>query len=529
MLTLQSVTYIHPNKDLLFDEIDLIINKQNKVALIGNNGTGKSTLLKLLAGVLQPTSGWVKADTTPYYVPQLFGQFNNYTIAQALQVDDKLTALKEILDGNLTDENQTTLDNDWAIEERCVEALAHWKLDGLNLSQKLDTLSGGQKTKVFLAGIIIHKPQIVLLDEPSNHLDTLSREILHDYIRSTNNTLVVVSHDRTLLNLLDSVYDLSQRGITVYGGNYDFYFELKQIEQDALTHDVKSAEKALRKAKLTEKEAMERQQKLDARGKKKQGKAGVPTIMMNALRNNAERSTSRTKDVHAAKIGTITQELSKLRTALPNTGKMKVDLESSTLHKGKVLVTADAINFAYNQQMLWQQPLSFQITSGQRIVFKGANGSGKTTLIKIILGELQPTTGPIYRAGSEAIYIDQDYSLIDNNLTVYEQAQQFNSGALQEHDIKIRLNRFLFTKVYWDKPCRALSGGEKMRLMLCALTISNQSPDIIVLDEPTNNLDLQNIEILTNAINDYKGTLLVISHDEYFLKQIAVEAVIGLS
>jgi len=123
----------------------------------------------------------------------------------------------------------------------------------------------------------------------------------------------------------------------------------------------------------------------------------------------------------------------------------------------------------------------------------------------------------------KAIYIDQDYSLINNKLNVYEQAQQFNSGVLQEHDIKIRLNRFLFTKEYWDKPCKALSGGEKMRLMLCSLTISNQAPDIIILDEPTNNLDIQNIEILTAAINEYRGTLIVISHDEYFLKQINVE------
>jgi len=126
------------------------------------------------------------------------------------------------------------------------------------------------------------------------------------------------------------------------------------------------------------------------------------------------------------------------------------------------------------------------------------------------------------------MYIDQDYSLINNALSVYEQAQQYNSGILQEHEIKIRLNRFLFGKSDWDKPCSVLSGGEKMRLILCSLTIDNQSPDLIILDEPTNNLDIQNVEILTAAINDYSGTLLVISHDEYLLKQIAVEDTIDL-
>jgi ATPase subunit of ABC transporter with duplicated ATPase domains len=523
MLILQGVTYIHPNRDLLFADINLIINRQDKIALIGNNGTGKSTLLKILAGNLYPTNGLVKADSKPYYVPQIFGQFNDYSVARALQIEDKLTALKEILDGNVTDENLTLLDDDWAIEEQCKEAFAHWKLDGLDLSQKMETLSGGQKTKVFLAGIIIHRPQIVLLDEPSNHLDTLSRSILYDYIKSTTNTLMVVSHDRTLLNLLDTVYELSKRGITIYGGNYDFYAEQKKIESDAMNQDLRSKEKAFRKAKETEKESLERQQKLDARGKKKQEKAGLPTISMNTFRNNAEKSTSRMKGVHAEKVGAISQELTGLRKELPGIDKMKVDFDNSALHKGKILITAKDVNFGYGDQLLWKPALSFQITSGERIVVKGPNGSGKTTLIKMILGELEPLSGTIERAGVRAVHIDQDYSLIDNSLTVYEQAQQFNSGVLQEHDIKIRLNRFLFTKEYWDKPCKALSGGEKMRLMLCSLTISNQAPDMIVLDEPTNNLDIQNIEILTAAINEYKGTLLVVSHDEYFLKQIDVE------
>lgn len=140
-----------------------------------------------------------------------------------------------------------------------------------------------------------------------------------------------------------------------------------------------------------------------------------------------------------------------------------------------------------------------------------------------------PRAGVLHRTENSAVYIDQDYSLIDNSLNVYEQAQQFNSGILHEHDIKIRLNRFLFGKNDWNKQCVNLSGGEKMRLMLCCLTISNQAPDIIILDEPTNNLDTQNIEILTAAINEYQGTLLVVSHDSYFLEQINIEKIITLN
>ncbi len=528
MLILQNISYIHPNKDLLFDNINLAVNNHDKIALIGNNGSGKSTLLKIIASELQLSGGQLSVDTKPYYVPQIFGQYNHLTVAQALRIENKVNALKEILNGNVTEENYTFLDDDWTIEDRCNNALDYWQLKDLDLSKKMETLSGGQKTKVFLAGIYIHEPELVLLDEPSNHLDISGRQLLYDFIQSTQSTLIAVSHDRKLLNLLNTVCELSKRGITVYGGNYDFYTEQKQIESNALNQELQSKEKALRKAKEKERETLERQQKLDSRGKKKQEKAGVARIMMNTLRNNAENSTSKMKSVHTEKIGSVSQELQELRSSLPDIDKMKFGFDNSALHKGKILFTANDLNFSYDTQPLWTENLNFKITSGERIALKGKNGSGKTTLIKLILGNIEPQTGKVYRADNKSVYIDQDYSLIDDKLKVYEQAEQFNTSALQEHEIKIRLNRFLFTKEDWDKSCNALSGGEKMRLMLCCLTINNQSPDIIILDEPTNNLDIQNIEILTRAINEYRGTLIVVSHDETFLEQTNIERTIQL-
>jgi ATPase subunit of ABC transporter with duplicated ATPase domains len=529
MLLLQHLTYIHPNKEVLFNDINLTINGQDKVALIGNNGAGKSTLLKIIAGVLQPSKGTINTGSaSTYYIPQLSEPFNAFTIGHALRVEDKLKALKGILEGNVSEENLTLLNDDWDIEARCMEALKYWQLDGLDLHQKMGTLSGGQKTKVFLAGISIHQLDIVLLDEPSNHLDASGRHLLYDFIQSCQSTLIVVSHDRKLLNLLDAVYELGKRGITLYGGNYDFYLEQKWIESNALDNDLKNKEKALRKAKDTERETIERQQKLDARGKKKQEKSGLPTISMNTFRNNAEKSTSRIKGVHAEKVGAIAQELNALRKEMPDMDKMKFGFDNAGLHNGKILFTAKEINHGFDGQTLWKIPMDFQITSGERIAIKGGNGSGKTTLIKIILRTLTPQSGTAFRADHTAVYIDQDYSLINNQLNVYEQALQFNLTLLQEHEIKIRLNRFLFTKEDWDKKCAALSGGEKMRLILCCLTISNQAPDVIVLDEPTNNLDIQNVEILTAAINDYRGTILVVSHDAWFLEQINIERVIDL-
>ena len=528
MLTLQNISYTHQNKDLLFSDINLTVNNHEKTALIGNNGEGKSTLLKIIAGELQPTYGQIIVETEPYYVPQIFGQFNHLNIAQALLIEDKLNALKEILNGNTSEENFNLLNDDWTIEDRCKEALNYWQLDDLDLSQKMETLSGGQKTKVFLAGISIHQSELVLLDEPSNHLDVSGRRLLYDFIQATKGALIVVSHDRKLLNLLDTVCELSKQGIKVYGGNYDFYKEQKQIENNALNQDIQSKEKALRKAKEKERETIERQQKLDTRAQKGLGKAGLPKIVSNTWKNSAERSTAKIASVHSEKIGGISQDLQELRSALPDIDKMKFGFGNSALHKGKILFTAKDINFAYNTQPLWKDNLNFQITSGERIALKGQNGSGKTTLIKLILGDIEPQTGTIYRADNKAVYIDQDYSLLDNKLKVYEQAQQFNGSSLQEHEIKIRLNRFLFTKDDWDKSCSALSGGERMRLLLCCLTINSKSPDIIIFDEPTNNLDIQNVEILTAAINEYQETLIVVSHDETFLEQINIERTIEL-
>ena len=157
MVILQNIIYSHPNKDVLFDNIHFTVDKQNKIALAGNNGTGKSTLIKIIAGILQPSAGFVKTGTRPYYIPQLLGQFNDLTIARALQVDDKLKALHEILNGHVTETNLALLNDDWTIEERCHEALRYWELESFDLKQQMKTLSGGQKTKVFLAGISIHQ------------------------------------------------------------------------------------------------------------------------------------------------------------------------------------------------------------------------------------------------------------------------------------------------------------------------------------------------------------------------------------
>ncbi len=528
MITIHNLSYIHPNKDLLFSNVQLVVNSKQKIALIGNNGVGKSTLLKIIAEEILPSTGQISVDANVYHIPQIYGQYNHVTVAEALRVHKKINALQEILNGNATDKYLDILNDDWTIEDRCKEALEYWDLLSLDLNQKIGSLSGGQKTKVFLAGLTIHKPSVILLDEPSNHLDIDSRSKLYKFIQSSQSTMVIVSHDRTLLNLLDTVCELSAKGINVYGGNYAFYSDQKAHELDTLNQNLKNKERAFKQAREKERETVERQQKLDNRGKQKQEKAGVARIMMNTLRNKAENSTSKLKTVHTEKIDSLSKELNTLRSSLPDTDQMRFGFDNSGLHKGKTLFTANDVNYTYQEKSVWPDVLNFKIVSGEKILLKGANGSGKTTLIRMIFGHIKPTEGTVNKGSFSSIYIDQDYSLINDNLNVYQQAQRYNMSSLQEHEIKTRLNRFLFDKHDWDKPCSVLSGGEKMRLLLCCLNIQNIAPDMIVLDEPTNNLDIRNVEILTSAIKEYQGTLIVVSHDQSFLNEIDLERIISL-
>jgi ATPase subunit of ABC transporter with duplicated ATPase domains len=523
MILLQNISFGFPGGDLLFNYTHLTIPSHTKSALVGSNGMGKSTLLKMIAGEIQPLSGNITTSGSVFYIPQMFGNFNHLTIAECLKIDQKLNALQKITNGEADEIYFEILNDDWDIEERCQQALEHWGLDNFELSQKLEGLSGGQKTKVFLAGIQISQPDIIILDEPTNHLDLDGRKILYDLIDKTDATVVIVSHDRTLLNLVDTIFELSNQGIATYGGNYDFYAEQKEVEEEALHNDIHAKERALKKAKEKERETLERKQKLDAKGKQKQEKSGVARIMMNTLRNNAEKNSSKLKSVHAEKISGISDGLRDLRSSLKNSEQMKVNFNDSNLHSGKILITAEDINFNYGNGNLWKENVNLEIRSGERISIKGSNGSGKTSLIKLLLGNTEPSEGIIDRAEFNSIYIDQEYSLIDNDSTLYDFVQTFNDHALQEFEVKTLLSRFLFGKDTWDKKCGMLSGGERLRLLLCGLSISNKAPDMIILDEPTNNLDLQNVEILTHSIKDYHGTLLVISHDEVFLEEIGID------
>ena len=542
-ISIQQISYIHPDKDVLFSELNFAISKGQKLGLVGNNGCGKSTLLQIIAGQLSPSSGVIVRPDDLYYIPQHFGQYDSLTIAQALQIERKQQALHAILAGDVSNENFTILNDDWNIEERSIAALDLWGLGQFTLSYPMNLLSGGEKTRVFLAGMDIHHPSVILMDEPTNHLDSSGRQRLYDWVEKYRSTLLVVSHDRTLLNLLPEICELEKHQINYYGGNYEFYKEQKTLMQEALQQRIEEKEKALRIARKVARETAERRDKQNVRGEKSNIKKGVPRIVLNALQGKSEKSTSKLTGVHQEKAEKLTNERNQLRGSLSPTAALKTDFNSSSLHTGKILVTAKEINFSYHsnsvnndiqensisKQQLWQAPVSFQLKSGDRFRIEGANGSGKTTLLKLITGQLQPQEGTLTRTDFSYVYLNQEYSIIDDRNSILEQAYAFNSRNLPEHEIKIILNRYLFPASEWDKSCRKLSGGEKMRLAFCCLMISNNTPDMFILDEPTNNLDIQSIEIITATIKNYAGTVIAISHDNYFIQEIGVEQCILLS
>lgn len=529
-ISIQQITYIHSDKETLFKNLSLSIGKGQKIALIGNNGSGKSTLLQIIAGWLSPSSGMVIRPDDLYFIPQHFGQYDVLTIAQALQIDKKSEALHAILSGDVSIENFNILNDDWNIEERVRASLDSWGLHDKQLSQPISRLSSGEKTRVFLAGMEINAPSVILLDEPTNHLDTSGRNRLYDFVLRTSSTLIIVSHDRTLLNQLDTTCELSKNSIICYGGNYEFYREQKEIMLNALQQELEGKEKELRRAKKIAREVVERKEKQNIRGEKANIKKGIPRIAMDTLKDKAEKSTTKLNNIHAEKSNQLVCEMSRLRSSLSNAATLKTNFNASTLHRGKTLITAQDINFGYStNKTLWEAPLSFQLKSNDRLCIEGPNGCGKTTLLKLITGEVIPTEGKLTRNEFKYVYLNQEYSIIHNERSVFEQAEAFNTRNLPEHEVKVILNRYLFPNVVWDKSCRKLSGGEKMRLTFCCLMISDNTPDMIILDEPTNNLDIQSIEIITSTIKNYTGTILVVSHDRYFINEIGVERNINLS
>lgn len=525
IVNIQDFTYKHPNREILFENVSMQINEGQKAALVGRNGTGKTTLLKAIYNYNNFSA--IKVETEPYFVPQHIEVYNEMSIGEVLGADKKIKAINAITAGDTSQENFDILGDDWDIENELNIALDYWDLKNFDINAKLINLSGGEKVKVFLAGITLNNPKFVILDEPTNHLDYHSREKLYKWIKETSATLLIVSHDRFLLNLLTDIYELSKNKISFYSGNYDSFVQQKEVEHNALMRQIESQRQELKKTKKVQQEVAERRQKQESRGKKSTEKKGLPRIVANARKGFAQNTTADIADKHSKKISEVTNTIHQLQEKADSTQGLKLKIEDSDLHKGKVLAEAIGINYTYGKNLIWKDDLNFIILSGERILIKGNNGSGKTTLIQLITEKREVSKGNLKLADSEYLYLDQNYSLVDLSKTVYEQAQSYNIN-MPEHEVKTHLARSQFPEETWDKPCNVLSGGEKMKLSLCSLIISNKIPDLLVLDEPTNNIDIDSMAVLSSTIKEFEGTLIIISHDKYFVNEMNINKEIDL-
>lgn len=531
LLNAHHISYTIPGGQPLFRNIQFSLNKGEKAAIVGRNGAGKTTLLQIIAGIEKDYNGTLSvAGNRLYYIPQHYGHFNGKTVAEALGILPLINAVNAVENGSTDQQYYDLLEDNWDIVPRCQAAFAGWGIAGIDFYQPLAALSGGMKTRLFLAGIDIFNPDIVLMDEPTNHLDIKARVQLMEWLENTPCAVLLTSHDRQLLQHCNPIWELGENGITVYGGNYELYETRKSEEANAAAHKLAHHEKEWKEARLKQQQALERKQHADAQARKRSAHGGQAKILMNARRVSAEDSAGQLKQVHNSKVEELKTNMQDARSRVHMVGVMKGFFSNPAFPAGKVMVQADNINYGYlPDKYLWLQPLRFTVRQGSRIAVSGNNGSGKSTLFGLLQNKLQPVTGHLQRTPCSFLQLDQDYTLIDRSKTVLQQALFCNTAHLEESAVHTLLAGFLFMPPHWNKPASALSGGEMLRLALCCMVLSNKAPDMIFLDEPTNNLDLDNIAMLGNIFSAYKGTLFVISHDTAFLKDIGITDTIQLN
>ncbi|HJQ67643.1 MAG TPA: ABC-F family ATP-binding cassette domain-containing protein [Blastocatellia bacterium] len=520
--------YNLPDSTNIFNSLTFSFNPV-RTGLIGQNGVGKSTLLDLLAGRLTPSAGTVDVTGKISYLPQNDSITADATVADALRLADALWAHDRIARGEGEDADFEKVENLWDLPERVERVFEQLSVSHLSLEQPVSTISGGELMRVRIARLLVEEPDFILLDEPTNHLDFSARRFVYDLIGEWTKGLVVVSHDRRLLSLVDQIAELDSKGLKFYGGNYAFYKEQRGVEKAAAEQSFAVAKLKLKRAKESARKAAERQERRSASGYKRAIRTGISRMAIGNLQRKAENSASKLKGRHEKKIEDASRDLQEARKSLPVDSQIAVDLNRTAVPASKRMIELEDVNYRYPgaADLLWGRALSLSVFGAERISLEGPNGSGKSTLIRIICGDLEPATGFARVGTSKVGLLDQRVDVLDDRLTVFENLKRI-APTRQEHDLRILLGRFLFYKDTVFKPTAVLSGGERMRAGLACLLGADQSPDILILDEPTNNLDLASIEAVASALRNYRGTLIVVSHDREFLEEIGVERAIVL-
>lgn len=494
--------------DVLFQNISLQVDERDRIALVGPNGAGKSTLLKLLVGEETPTSGEVntKKDLTLSYLAQNSRFESDQTIYEemlkvfeALRQDEKRLRQMEMDMATVSGQDLTRLMTDYDLltehfrqqggftYESDIKAILNgFKFDESMWQMTIAELSGGQNTRLALAKMLLEKPELLVLDEPTNHLDIETIAWLENYLANYQGALIIVSHDRYFLDKVVTVtLDLTPHGLDRYVGNYSRFMTLK-------------AEKL-----VAEEKQFDKQQKEIAK-------------LEDFVQKNIVRAST-TKRAQARR-----KQLKKIeRLDKPTSARKSAHMTfQADKPSGNVVLTVEKAAIGYNQHVL-SEPINLDVHKLDAIAIVGPNGIGKSTLIKSVIGQIPFIKGEVkYGANVEIGYYDQTQSHLTSSNTVLEELWQ-DFSTTPEVDIRNRLGAFLFSGDDVKKSVAMLSGGEKARLLLAKLSMENNN--FLVLDEPTNHLDIDSKEVLENALIDFDGTLLFVSHDRYFINRLATK------
>ncbi len=526
-IILNNLSFSLEQTPVRFNDITLSFENE-KYGIIGKNGIGKTSFLKLLTGDLSPNQGTIQRAGKIINIPQNHAAIDNQaTIADVLSIRQILRAIENINHGS-TDENDFELATDqWDIEHRIQQALSHFNLWPIDLSTPFHHLSGGQKTKILLAKTMILQADILILDEPTNNLDKISRQLLYQFIAACRKTVIIVSHDRELLNKCNKILEITSKGIDSYGGNYDFYKLTKERKLQALQQEIKARTEILQKAKKTIQSRMERHQQGQARGKQEKlrqikGKGSYNKIEIKAKKGKSEATNRRIRLQSERKLETTNKELSQARAELEIQETLDVCLKNTHVPNNKTVIQIENLSFSYQTNKTLIRNFNLHLTGPTRIAIQGPNGCGKSTLIKLIRGTLTADSGKINTGVAKTAYLDQNVSFLDPDLSLVENFLKCNPHC-QAFDAYRALAAFKFRNKDAEKITRHLSGGEKMRAGLAISLMSTPAPQLIILDEPTNHLDLEAIDAIEIALKQYQGAIIAISHDENFLKNINIE------
>lgn len=502
--------------------------------LVGPNGAGKTTLLELLAGRRVPTAGHVTRAGAVGYLEQVPPEetgVESGTVAGALGLGAVVAALARLEAGDAADDVFAAIGDAWDAPERARAVLARLGLGALALERAMASLSGGERTRVRLAALLLDAPPALLLDEPTNHLDRGARAALAEALRGYRGVLLVASHDRELLERADSILELRAGRLARVGGGYSAYVEWREGEDQAAARDLQACEQDLARERREAAVQADRVRHKQAHGKKRAATAGLPAIVRGAMQRAAEESAGKSRDLHAARVDGARAEVARARDRLPPKRQIVVDLPGTELGVDRRVVEARGLNFGYAGRQLWRVSRDFAIDGPARVAVTGANGSGKSTLLRLIAGLPAPeglvVSGRLTLGREPSAFLDQSASQLDRSLSVLANMQE-HAPHLPEPERRVRLGRFLFEQERALAPVSGLSGGERMRAALACLLARRVPPRVLVLDEPTNHLDLDSIAALASALNAFRGALVVASHDAKFLEDLGITRQIEL-